>query len=94
MDAGGFGKLVGHSVAATSDLDERRAWRSVRLVLSPAGEIADFAVFGGSLNDLLSSRGQVRASDVSPGGEDVDMENPVDIAHRIPRLWALFEKAA
>ncbi|MFI6095183.1 DUF4240 domain-containing protein [Lentzea sp. NPDC051213] len=52
------------------------------------------AVFGGELEDLLESRGQVRAWDVSPGGEDVEMEDPADIARRIPRLWALFGKSA
>jgi len=52
------------------------------------------AVSGGDLDDLMEARGQVRASDVSPGGEEVDLENPADIARRIPRLWALFGKAA
>jgi hypothetical protein len=36
----------------------------------------------------------VRAFDVSPGGEEVEMEDPVDIARRIPRLWALFGKTS
>jgi hypothetical protein len=52
------------------------------------------AVHASSLDDLLESRGQVRAFDVSPGGEDVEMEDPVDIARRIPLLWALFGKAS
>ncbi|MEV6235809.1 DUF4240 domain-containing protein [Lentzea sp. NPDC051838] len=52
------------------------------------------AVFGGDLDDLLDSRGQVRAFDVSPGGEDVEMEDPADIALRIPRLWELFGKSS
>lgn len=52
------------------------------------------AVFGGELEDLMESRGLVRASDVSPGGEEVEMEDPADIARRIPRLWALFGKSA
>ncbi|MFJ5991494.1 DUF4240 domain-containing protein [Lentzea sp. NPDC092896] len=48
------------------------------------------AVHAGGLDELLASRGQGRAFDVSPGGEDVGMEDPADIAWRIPRLWALF----
>ncbi len=52
------------------------------------------AAGGGELDDLLGSRGQVRAFDVSPGGEDVEMEDPADIARRLPRLWALFGKAS
>ena len=50
------------------------------------------AVYAGDLDDLLASRGQARAFDVSPGGEDMEMEDPADIARRIPRLWALFGK--
>jgi hypothetical protein len=50
------------------------------------------AVCGGELDDLLASRGQARAFDVSPDGEEVAMEDPADIAHRIPRLWELFGK--
>ncbi|WP_434444477.1 DUF4240 domain-containing protein [Lentzea sp. E54] len=50
------------------------------------------AVSADELDDLLASRGQVRAFDVSPGGEDVKVEDPADIARRIPRLWALFGK--
>ena len=52
------------------------------------------AVFSGDLDEVLQSRGQTRAFDVSPGGEDVKMEDPADIARRIPRLWALFGNAA
>ena len=52
------------------------------------------AVFGGELEDLMESRGLVRAFDVSPGGPDVEMEDPADIARRIPRLWALFGKSS
>ena len=50
-------------------------------------------VHGADLDELLASRGQARAFDVSPGGEDVEMEDPADIARRIPRLWA-FGKVA
>lgn len=57
-------------------------------------EAAFEAVFSGSLDELLESRGQVRAFDVSPGGEEVAMEDPADIARRIPRLWALFGNAS
>ncbi|MDX8055436.1 DUF4240 domain-containing protein [Lentzea sp. BCCO 10_0798] len=51
------------------------------------------AVQAGDLDSFLRSRGQARAFDVSPGGEDVEMEDPADIARRVPHLWALFEKA-
>ncbi|MDX8148486.1 DUF4240 domain-containing protein [Lentzea sp. BCCO 10_0061] len=63
-------------------------------VLYRVPDAAFEAVYAGDLDDLLASRGQARAFDVSPGGEDVEMEDPVDIARRIPRLWALFGKVA
>jgi hypothetical protein len=65
-------------------------WEALYRVADAAFE----AVFSGELDELLESRGQTRASDVSPGGEEVKMEDPADIARRIPRLWALFGNAA
>ncbi|NKE62472.1 DUF4240 domain-containing protein [Lentzea sp. PSKA42] len=69
--------------------DDWPDWEALYRVPDAAFE----AVSGGELDDLLDSRGQVRAFDVSPGGEDVNMEDPADIARRIPRLWELFGKA-
>jgi hypothetical protein len=50
------------------------------------------AVHAADLDELLASRGQARAFDVSPGGEVVEVEDPADVERRIPRLWALFGK--
>ena len=61
-------------------------------VLYRVPDAAFEAVHAGDLDDLLASRGQTRAFDVSPGGEAVEMEDPADIERRIPRLWALFGK--
>lgn len=63
-------------------------WEALYRVPDTAFEV----VSGGELDDLLASRGQARAFDVSPNGEEVVMEDPADIAHRIPRLWELFGK--
>lgn len=68
--------------------DDWPDWESLYRVPDAAFE----AVFTGELDDLLESRGQARAFDVSPGGEDVQMEDPADIARRLPRLWSLFGK--
>lgn len=59
----------------------------------PLYRVPDVA-FGAEIDDLLEQRGQSRAFDVSPGGEEVEMEDPADIARRLPRLWALFGKGA
>jgi len=70
--------------------DDWPDWEALYRVADAAFE----ATAGGELDDLLSERGQVRASDVSPGGVEVAMEDPADIARRLPRLWALFGKAS
>ncbi|MET9226084.1 DUF4240 domain-containing protein [Lentzea sp. NPDC003310] len=56
--------------------------------------VPDEAFGSGDLDELLAMRGQTRAFDVDPGGEEVEMEAPADIARRIPRLWSLFGKPA
>ncbi|MGW6442384.1 DUF4240 domain-containing protein [Lentzea sp. NPDC055074] len=56
--------------------------------------VADEAFPSGDVDALLSARGESRAFDVDPGGEDVEMEDPADIARRIPLLWALFGKSS
>ncbi|MFD4636625.1 DUF4240 domain-containing protein [Lentzea sp. NPDC058436] len=65
-------------------------WESLYRVADDAFEV----VHGGELDSYLDGRGQRRAFDVTPGGEVVEVEDPADIARRIPRLWALFGKAA
>ncbi|WP_346131667.1 DUF4240 domain-containing protein [Lentzea roselyniae] len=65
-------------------------WEALYRVPDDAFEV----VSGGELDDLLESRGQVRAFDVSPGGDEVEMEDPAGIARRVPRLWALFGKTS
>ncbi|WP_086664306.1 DUF4240 domain-containing protein [Lentzea kentuckyensis] len=70
--------------------DDWPDWEALYRVADAAYE----AVFSGELDEVLASRGQTRAFDVSPGGEDVQLEDPADIARRVPRLWALFGNAA
>jgi hypothetical protein len=75
------------SVAEWSDEDWPE-WEALYQVPDAAFE----AVHPGDLDDLLASRGQARAFDVSPVGKAVEIEDPADIERRIPRLWALFGK--